>query len=92
MQSKYTDHIEFQTKTIFMVAADLGRCYGILIERSSYYLQYNISINTLGNCVCYLVFLYNLMHLKVADIETNLSRVDLFRIYYENRKCGFIVI
>ena len=47
---------------------------------------------TLGNCVWYLVFLYNLMHLKVADIETNLSRVDLFRTYYENRKYGFIVI
>ena len=89
MQSKYTDHIEFQTKTIFMVAADLGRCYGILIERSSYYLWYN---TTLGNCVCYLVCLYNLMHLEVSDIETNLSRVDLFRTYYENRKCGFIVI
>ena len=38
MQSKYTDHIEFQTKTIFMVAADLGICYRILIERDSYYL------------------------------------------------------
>ena len=48
--------------------------------------------NTLGNGVCYLVFLYNLMHLKVTDIETNLSRVNLFRTYYENRKYGFIVI
>ena len=47
---------------------------------------------TLGNCVCYLVFLYSLMHLKVTDIETNLSRVDLFRTYYENRKYGFRVI
>ena len=51
-----------------------------------------VRLTTLGNCVCYLVFLYNLMHIKVTDIETNLSRVDLFRTHYENRKYGLIVI
>ena len=45
MQSKCTDHIEFQRKTIFMLAVDLGGCYGMIIDR-----------NTLGNYVGYLEF------------------------------------
>ena len=47
MQSKYTDHIEFQRKTIFMLAVDLGGCYGMIIDRNRY---------TLGNYVGYLEF------------------------------------
>ena len=50
MQSKCTDHIEFQRKTIFMLAVDLGGCYGMIIDRNRW------KQNKLGNYVCYLVF------------------------------------
>ena len=50
MQSKYTDHIEFQRKTIFMVAVDLGWCYGMMIDKNGW-----MKNNTLGNYVCYVV-------------------------------------